>query len=134
MEFFRNSHLLDGRDHICVTGGGAYKFETLFKEELGIDIKKVGEMQSLVKGMAFITQYCDDGTFSINEDGTRHPKEKQDDAHMFPKMLVSIGSGVSIIKVNSYDDHQRVSGTSVGGGTLLGLANLLIGTADFNTI
>lgn len=49
-------------------------------------------------------------------------------------MLVSIGSGVSIIKVNDYSSFQRVSGTMIGGGTLLGLANLLTGENDFDKI
>ena len=49
-------------------------------------------------------------------------------------MLVSIGSGVSIIKVNNFSSFERVSGTMIGGGTLLGLANLLTGINDFDTI
>jgi type II pantothenate kinase len=49
-------------------------------------------------------------------------------------MLVSIGSGVSIIKVNNLSSFERVSGTMIGGGTLLGLANLLTGVKDFDEI
>jgi len=52
----------------------------------------------------------------------------------FPKLLVSIGSGVSIIKVDDYNKFERVSGTMIGGGTLLGLSNLLTGINDFDTI
>jgi pantothenate kinase len=48
--------------------------------------------------------------------------------------LVSIGSGVSIIKVNSFNTFERVAGTMIGGGTLIGLANLLTGINDFDTI
>ena len=44
---------------------------------------------------------------------------------MFPYLLVNIGSGVSIIKVTGPNSFQRVSGTSVGGGTLWGLLSLL---------
>ena len=35
----------------------------------------------------------------------------------YPYLLVNIGSGVSICKVNSPDSFERVSGTSLGGGT-----------------
>jgi len=43
-------------------------------------------------------------------------------------MLVSIGSGVSMIKVNpTSGKFERVSGTMIGGGTLVGLSNLLTG-------
>lgn len=52
----------------------------------------------------------------------------------YPKLLVSIGSGVSIIKVNSYNSYERIGGTMIGGGTLLGLSNLLTGLRDFETI
>lgn len=52
----------------------------------------------------------------------------------FPKLLVSIGSGVSMIKVNDFSSYERVSGTMIGGGTLLGLSNLLTGVNDFDSI
>lgn len=50
------------------------------------------------------------------------------------KMLVSIGSGVSMIKVSNDGKFERVSGTMIGGGTLVGLSNLLTGIKDFDTI
>ena len=50
-------------------------------------------------------------------------------------MLVSIGSGVSMLKVSSCGDKfERVSGTMIGGGTLVGLSNLLTGVNDFDEI
>lgn len=52
----------------------------------------------------------------------------------FPKLLVSIGSGVSMIKVNNFNSYERVCGTMIGGGTLLGLSNLLTGVKDFDSI
>jgi type II pantothenate kinase len=39
-----------------------------------------------------------------------------------------------MIKVNDYSSYERVSGTMIGGGTLLGLANLLTGVNDFDNI
>ena len=51
------------------------------------------------------------------------------------KMLVSIGSGVSMIKVNpTTGAFERVSGTMIGGGTLMGLSNLLTGVNNFDEI
>ena len=49
-------------------------------------------------------------------------------------MLVSIGSGVSMIKVSNDGKFERVSGTMIGGGTLVGLSNLLTGVRDFDEI
>lgn len=39
--------------------------------------------------------------------------------------LVSIGSGVSVLHVKGPDDFERVSGSSIGGGTYWGLCRLL---------
>ena len=47
---------------------------------------------------------------------------------------MTIGSGVSMIKVNDFNSYERVAGTMIGGGTLLGLSNLLTGINDFDTI
>lgn len=57
------------------------------------------------------------------------------DAHPnpeFPCLLVNIGSGVSMIKVSSHDEFERISGTSLGGGTLWGLLSLLTGAKSFD--
>lgn len=49
-----------------------------------------------------------------------------------PCLLVNIGSGVSIIKVDEGGNFDRVSGTSLGGGTLWGLLSLLTPAKDFD--
>ena len=46
---------------------------------------------------------------------------------LFPYLLVSIGSGVSIICVDGPGKHRRVSGSSIGGGTFFGLARAVCG-------
>ncbi|GBP64622.1 Pantothenate kinase 1 [Eumeta japonica] len=49
----------------------------------------------------------------------------------YPFLLVNIGSGVSILAVRAPNDYKRVSGTSLGGGTFLGLCCLLTGCKTF---
>ena len=68
---------------------------------------------------------------SENEMLRSYEEEKVSD---FPKLLVTIGSGVSLIKVNDINNFERVGGTMIGGGTLMGLSNLLTGIHDFDTI
>ena len=46
-------------------------------------------------------------------------------AALFPFLLVNIGSGVSIVKVNGLRSFERVSGSAIGGGTFWGLCRLL---------
>ncbi len=50
-----------------------------------------------------------------------------------PYVLTSFGTGTSIFLVSA-DTSERVSGTAVGGGTLTGLASLLLGTSDFERV
>lgn len=53
-------------------------------------------------------------------------------APQLPCLLVNIGSGVSIIKVDEDGNYERVSGTSLGGGTLWGLLSLLTPATSFD--
>jgi type II pantothenate kinase len=49
-----------------------------------------------------------------------------------PCLLVNIGSGVSVIKVDEDGSFERVSGTSLGGGTLWGLLSLVTDAESFD--
>jgi type II pantothenate kinase len=53
---------------------------------------------------------------------------------LFPYMLVNIGSGVSILKVESEDRYERIGGTATGGGTFWGLGTLLTGAKGFDEL
>jgi type II pantothenate kinase len=50
-----------------------------------------------------------------------------------PILVVSAGSGTAVIAARG-DAYAHVTGTGVGGGTLLGLGRLLLGTADATAI
>jgi len=47
-----------------------------------------------------------------------------------PHLLVSLGTGTSILRVDADGSVKRIGGTALGGGTLRGLATLLLGDAD----
>ncbi|SCZ99213.1 BZ3500_MvSof-1268-A1-R1_Chr7-1g09435 [Microbotryum saponariae] len=64
-------------------------------------------------------------SYSLSFDASPTPAQ-------FPCLLVNIGSGVSIIKVDDYGKFERISGTSLGGGTLWGLLSLLTGAKSFD--
>jgi type II pantothenate kinase len=49
--------------------------------------------------------------------------------HAEPVLVVSAGSGTAVVVARG-DDYQHVTGSAVGGGTLLGLSRLILGTAD----
>ena len=134
----REDELIDSSvERVHATGGGAYKYQDVFEKEigsgshLGIKLIKHDEMETLVNGMAFVLNYAKDSSFNWIKGEKQYLKEEET---QFPKMLVSIGSGVSIIKVSDFSTFERVSGTMIGGGTLLGLSNLLTGIKDFDQI
>jgi type II pantothenate kinase len=49
----------------------------------------------------------------------------------FPYLLVTIGTGVSILRVDGPRKHVRVSGSTIGGGTYWGLIRLLTDVETF---
>lgn len=55
-----------------------------------------------------------------------------DGADLYPYLLVNIGSGVSIVKVDGEGKYERVSGSSLGGGTFWGLCRLLTKVTNFD--
>ena len=58
-------------------------------------------------------------------------KRSYDFSSPYPFILVNIGSGVSILSVRAPGQYQRVCGTSLGGGTFLGLCCLLTKCSTF---
>lgn len=118
-------------------------------------------MASLVNGLSFVLRYANSPSFSMqssihsinpsaeltleeikdlppSESGSKKRQfrrmETDESKFEFPMLLVSIGSGVSIIKVLNFNSFERVSGTMIGGGTLIGLSNLLTGNREFEKI
>lgn len=122
----------NGRPNIIkATGGGAHKYYDLFLKELNIKLEKHDEMQCVVRGLNFLRSCIYNEVFSFNESAEREyhsPAIHQE----FPFLIVNIGSGVSILKVKGEDKVERVSGTSLGGGTLWGLLSLLTNCKDFD--
>ncbi|XP_061990754.1 pantothenate kinase 1 [Rosa rugosa] len=117
---------------IKATGGGAYKFADLFKEKLGICLGKEDEMDSLVAGANFLLKSVHDEAFTYMDGQKEFAQIDQED--LYPYLLVNIGSGVSMIKVDGPGKFERVSGTNVGGGTFWGLGRLLTKCKSFDEL
>ncbi|KAK6242091.1 hypothetical protein SCA6_007480 [Theobroma cacao] len=163
LEFIRSKKLLLGgfHDHtapssdkifIKATGGGAYKFADLFNEKLEISLDKEDEMDCLVTGANFllkiaIANFGESIRCSIvylmaeavhQEAFTYLDGQKEfvqiDHNDLYPYLLVNIGSGVSMIKVDGDGKFERVSGTNLGGGTFWGLGRLLTKCKNFDEL
>ncbi|KAE8726194.1 Pantothenate kinase 2 [Hibiscus syriacus] len=119
-------------DELAKAGGGAYKFADLFKERLGVSIEKEDEMDCLVAGANFLLKAIRHEAFTHMEGRKEFVQIDHND--MFPYLLVNVGSGISIIKVDGDGKFQRVSGTNVGGGTYWGLGRLLTKCNSFDEL
>ncbi|XP_057442944.1 pantothenate kinase 2-like isoform X2 [Lotus japonicus] len=117
---------------IKATGGGAYKYADLFKERLGVSLDKEDEMDCLVAGANFLLKAIRHEAFTHMEGQKEFVQIDPND--MFPYLLVNIGSGVSMIKVDGDGKFERVSGTNVGGGTYWGLGRLLTKCKSFDEL
>lgn len=119
---------------ICATGGGAYKFEADFKMRVNLELKKFDELDCLIQGIHFIDRHSPtwECYFFANAHSAEHcVKTPYDFRNPYPYIVVNIGSGVSILSVRSPTNYKRISGTSLGGGTFLGLCCLLTGCETF---
>ncbi|GAU44902.1 hypothetical protein TSUD_137340 [Trifolium subterraneum] len=117
---------------IKATGGGAYKYADLFKERLGVSLDKEDEMDCLVAGANFLLKAIRHEAFTHMEGQKEFVQIDPND--LFPYLLVNVGSGVSMIKVDGDGKFERVSGTNVGGGTYWGLGRLLTKCKSFDEL
>lgn len=134
---------------VATAGGGACKYAPLFREALRLQIQPVKELAAVVDGLlllaaqsrttegnlrAFVGENgdapCAD-LFTVVEEGSSMPLPWPDP--LFPLLIVNMGSGVSILRVNSAEtgDYVRVGGTACGGATFLGLARALTSAKTF---
>lgn len=97
-------------DRICVTGGQHRRLPDLIEDT---PIVKVGEIDAIGHGGLYLAQ--------------------QTMPNLRRALVVSAGSGTAVIAVQDGHAHH-VTGSAVGGGTLLGLGKLLIGTSDAQEI
>lgn len=118
---------------VCATGGGAFKFEDNFRHEVNMKLAKFDELDALIKGILFTETHnsCECYYWENASDISLSTKKKFDFSQPYPFILVNVGSGVSVLAVRGPDNYKRISGTSLGGGTFLGLCCLLTGCETF---
>jgi type II pantothenate kinase len=90
-----------------VTGG---HHQTLPDEIDGVPVVKIGELLAIGRGGQALAS------------GTWRPYDE-------PLLIVSAGSGTAMVAARG-EHFQHATGSGVGGGTLLGLGRLILGTSD----
>ncbi|CAG8590777.1 2167_t:CDS:10, partial [Acaulospora morrowiae] len=130
----RHSQAPELRERVVIkaTGGGAHKYYDSFTKKLkDVTVEKEDEMNCLITGLNFLIAEIPYEVFTYSENDPMCFEDTLS-SNMFPYMLVNIGSGVSILKVTGPDKFERISGTSLGGGTLWGLLSLLTKAKSFD--
>jgi type II pantothenate kinase len=92
---------------MAVTGG---HHQILPDDIAGVPVLKVGELLAIGRG----GQALASGSWQLSQE---------------PLLVVSAGSGTAMMAARG-QQYQHVTGTGVGGGTLLGFGRLMIGTTD----
>lgn len=223
MDLIRANNLHLNIREMGATGGGAHKYAAQWKEELGIEMQKQDELESLVAGMQFVlstvvgecytfrpidknhssrtpsrseswdshgndeeNHYAnqarkkaidetqgkragadndvshpigapldeDDEHNVLEEDASSRSSRSEDDrgkgddwwwsrkvqrdaiseSSTYPYLLVTIGTGVSILRVDGPRKQERISGSTIGGGTYWGLIRLLTDMENFEDV
>ncbi|PNJ47879.1 PANK4 isoform 3, partial [Pongo abelii] len=91
-------------------------------------------MTCLIKGCNFVLKNIPHEAFVYQKDSDPEFRFQTNHPHIFPYLLVNIGSGVSIVKVETEDRFEWVGGSSIGGGTFWGLGALLTKTKKFDEL
>jgi len=126
---------------VFATGGGAYKFESDVIDRLQIKWNKCDELDAMIKGIQFLNEvnmlnecyYFElDSVNDANDAKYVKKIHLMSNNNYYPYIVVNIGSGVSIMLVNSENCYKRISGTSIGGGTFLGLCCLLTNCKSYD--
>jgi type II pantothenate kinase len=99
-----------GPQRVGVTGGGGARFADL----VALDTTRIGEFEAWAAGAREL----------LRTQAASSPE---------PFLLVSLGTGTSVLLVDP-DRVERVGGTALGGGTILGLGRALTGRAGFDEL
>jgi len=127
LELAKEKGMAETLSTVCATGGGATKLENDIRKELNMTLHKFDELDSLIRGIQFIEHKNSKELYYWQNPGNDSLacKKTYDFKNPYPFLLVNIGSGVSILSMKGPGEYQRVLGTSLGGGTFLGLCCLL---------
>ncbi|KAL8450153.1 hypothetical protein Emag_003397 [Eimeria magna] len=97
IECLKSRDLLTG-GVLRMTGGGAMKYAGLFKDQLGVSLQRTDEMDSIMAGLVLLASHTN-SVFRFDL-ATRQRIPVDVSRDLYPFLVVNIGSGVSILKVN----------------------------------
>ncbi|AWE07066.1 type II pantothenate kinase [Lysinibacillus sp. 2017] len=98
-------------------------------EEIGLTGGRTEQLRDVLKTMKSIEYIVE---FEATLKGVRYLLEEE--GHTIDQSIITnIGTGTSIHYMDG-NTHERVGGTGIGGGTLIGLSAIMTGISDFDVI
>lgn len=142
VELFKRNDLHVNIVQIGATGGGAHKYAKDWETTLGIKMQKHDELDCLVAGLQYVLADVVGECYTFMPSQNYSQTSQTDEAwltkvprdqliQIYPYLIVTIGTGVSILRVDGPRKHERISGSTIGGGTYWGLCRLLTDVQNF---
>lgn len=132
VEFVRESGIAKiwGIQSVPVTGGGAYKYSDHIQQTLNVGVQELNEFEMLNLGLNFVLNNNENEIFSVATNVTHFQNVEKIPVKLpdiYPCIMVNMGSGISILKINSPTSFERISGSHMGGGSFFSLCSYLTG-------
>ncbi|CAI5455472.1 unnamed protein product [Caenorhabditis angaria] len=109
--------------------------EKMIEEKLGCVLVCHDVFECIGRGTTFLLQNIEAEAYTYSFQIDKEYEFKTlNPVTIFPYILVNIRTGVSIIRVDSENEFKRIGGSSIGGGSFLGLSNLLMSEEDLEKI
>nr|KAE8942424.1 hypothetical protein PF009_g7827 [Phytophthora fragariae] len=114
IEFIASNGINQSLRILPCTGGGAHKYGRAFNEMAGIELEKYDEIECTILGLHLLLTTLSDEVYTFevvdfNSLAASRVKIIQTDVNedVYPYLLVSIGSGVSVLYVKGPGDYER---------------------------
>lgn len=131
LSFLEHIHPHIKQTFVVCTGGGVCDKRSQLQEALkDIELEPLAEFKSIVDGVGYFAKIIPDFIYTIDENSNKVSLQFET---LHPFLLVNIGTGISINRVN-YNGSSYLCGTSMGGTSLLGFARLFHNQTDFECL
>lgn len=116
---------------VVCTGGGVCDKRTQLQDALiDIELEPLAEFKSIVEGVEYFSKIIPNFIYTLDEGLNKVPLDFH---QLHPFLLANIGTGISINQVNK-NGSSYLCGTSMGGTSLLGFAQLFDKNPDFEQL
>ncbi|CAB3400703.1 unnamed protein product [Caenorhabditis bovis] len=135
LDFLAENAPLAGKPAYYAFTSRVVAVEDLIKEKLKVELICTDVFECIVKGTSFLLKNIEAEayTYSFKQDKEYEFKTFHE-LSIYPYIIVNIRTGVSIMRVNGPNCFKRIGGSSIGGGSFLGLASLLTGEENLEKL